>query len=902
MAVRRSDLERGDDELREWVESIESVLRTEGPDRAKALFRAVRDYLTDAHVIVEDATLNTPYRNTIPLEQQPAYPGNIELEKRIENINRWNAMAMVLRGYDSGTGVGGHIGTYASGATMLEVGLNHFFRNKGPDYGGDLISIQAHSSPGIYARAFLEGRLSVEQLQNFRRELQPGGGLSSYPHPRNMPDFWVSPCASMGLSTPSCIYQARFAKYLESRGLKPKNGGKIWNFIGDGEADEPEVLGTINIAAREQLDNLVLVVNCNLQRLDGPVRGNGKIIQELERSFRGAGWNVIKVIWSGEWDTLFAIDHEGILQARMEQAVDGDYQMYSVSSGPEVRAHWNGTDTRLADIMRILSDEEIRGIKRGGHDQRKIFAAFQRAVQSDGLPTAILIKTIKGYGMQGYEGSNLVHQKKNLSIEERQETARRLGIPLSDEAIARADFFRPGADSAEFRYLSEHREKLGGSWPQRDVQCPPLAAPDLTLFQEQLAGSGDRALSTTMAFVRMLSKLLDHPELGRYVVPIVPDEARTFGMEALFRKAGIYSSEGQKYRPVDSSTLMPYREATDGQILQEGICEAGAMASFMAAGTAYAVHGVPTIPFYVFYSIFGFQRVGDMIWSCGDMLCRGFLLGGTSGRTTLNGEGLQHQDGHSQVVAGTVPNLLSYDPAFAYELAVIVREGIRRMYEQQENVFYYITIHNENYAMPAMADAPADGIIRGMYRYASASPAAKPERKAHLFGSGAIMTEVLRAQTLLQAFGVSADVWSVTSYNELCREGLRVERSNLLAGGGATVGARTRPWVQELLAGEAGVFVAASDYMKALPLSIARWVPGPFVVLGTDGYGLSESRPDLRTWFEVSAEYVAWAALAALNEQGVIGTPELTSAAVSFGINPGKGDPAYCGPASPGGE
>ncbi len=897
MAVRRSDLERSDEELREWVESIESVLRTEGPERAKALFRAVRDYLTDAHVIVEDATLNTPYRNTIPLEQQPAYPGNIELEQRIENINRWNAMAMVLRGYDSGTGVGGHIGTYASGATMLEVGLNHFFRNQGPDYGGDLVSIQAHCSPGIYARAFLEGRLSAGQLQNFRRELQPGGGLSSYPHPRNMPSFWVSPCASMGLSTPSCIYQARFAKYLESRGLKPKNGGKVWNFIGDGESDEPEVLGTINIAAREQLDNLIVVANCNLQRLDGPVRGNGKIIQELERSFRGAGWNVIKVIWSGEWDTLFAIDFEGVLQARMERAVDGDYQMYSVSSGPEVRAHWNGDDPRLADIMRHLSDEEIRGIKRGGHDQRKIFAAFERAMKSNGRPTAILIKTIKGYGMQGYEGSNVVHQKKNLSVEERQETARRLGIPLSNEAAARADFYRPPEDSEEIRYLKERRTALGGSWPHREVQCPSLPAPDLALFQEQTAGSGDRTLSTTMAFVRMLSKLMDHPELGRYVVPIVPDEARTFGMEALFRKAGIYSSEGQKYRPVDSSTLMPYREATDGQILQEGICEAGAMASFMAAGTAYAVHGVPTIPFYVFYSIFGFQRVGDMIWSCGDMLSRGFLLGGTSGRTTLNGEGLQHQDGHSQIIASTVPNLLSYDPAFAYELAVIVREGIRRMYELQENVFYYVTIHNENYAMPAMGDAPAEGIIRGMYRFSTGAAPAKPGRKAHLFGSGAIMTEVLRAQALLQGFGVSADVWSVTSYNELCREALRVERTSLLAGNASGEAAQARPWVQQLLATETGVFVAASDYMKALPLSISRWVPQPFVVLGTDGYGLSESRPDLRSWFEVSAEYVAWAALAALRDQGAVSEPELQSASGQLGIDRNKPNPAYHGPA-----
>jgi pyruvate dehydrogenase E1 component len=893
MAVRRSDLERGDDELREWLESMESVLRTEGPERAKALFRAVRDYLTDEHVIVEDATLNTPYRNTIPLEQQPAYPGNVELEQRIENINRWNAMAMVLRGYDSGTGVGGHIGTYASGATMLEVGLNHFFRNKGPGYGGDLVSIQAHCSPGIYARAFLEGRLSAEQLNNFRRELQPGGGLSSYPHPRNMPGFWVSPCASMGLSTPSCIYQARFAKYLENRGLKPRNGGKVWNFIGDGESDEPEVLGTINIAAREQLDNLILVANCNLQRLDGPVRGNGKIIQELERSFRGAGWNVIKVIWSGEWDKLFAIDHEGVLQARMERAVDGDYQMYSVSSGPEVRAHWNGDNPRLADIMRHLTDEEIRGIKRGGHDQRKIFAAFERAVQSNGRPTAILIKTIKGYGMQGYEGSNVVHQKKNLNIEERLETARRLGIPLSEEAIGRAEFYRPAPDSEEARYLEARRAALGGPWPRREVSCPSLAAPDLTLFQEQLAGSGDRTLSTTMAFVRMLSKLMDHPELGRYVVPIVPDEARTFGMEALFRKAGIYSSEGQKYRPVDSSTLMPYREATDGQILQEGICEAGAMASFLAAGTAYAVHGVPTIPFYVFYSIFGFQRVGDMIWSCGDMLSRGFLLGGTSGRTTLNGEGLQHQDGHSQVMASTVPSLLSYDPAFAFELAVIVREGIRRMYEAQENVFYYITIHNENYAMPPLGQAPADGIIRGMYRYAAGATPAVAGRKAHLFGSGAIMTEVLRAQALLATFGVPADVWSVTSYNELCREGLRVERENLLD----PAGSPRQPWVRQLLAGEDGVFVAASDYMKALPLSISRWVPGPFVVLGTDGYGLSESRPDLRRWFEVSAEYITWAALAALGEQGIVTPAELAGARDRLGIDRKKADPAYAGPA-----
>jgi pyruvate dehydrogenase E1 component len=896
MAVRRNDL-NDDLELHEWLESMDSLLRADGPERAKQVFRAVRDYLTDANVIVEDATLNTPYRNTIPLSGQPAYPGDIEMEQRIENILRWNAMAMVLRGYDSGTGVGGHIGTYASAATMLEVGLNHFFRVGGPDYGGDLVSIQAHASPGIYARAFLEGRLTEQQLKNFRREMQPGGGLSSYPHPRNMPDFWMMPCASMGLSTPAGIYQARFAKYLENRGLKPANGGKVWLFVGDGESDEPEVLGTINIAVREKLENLVLVVNCNLQRLDGPVRGNGKIIQELERSFRGSGWNVLKVIWSGEWDTLFAIDNEGVLQQRMERAVDGDYQMYSVSSGQEVREHWVGDDPKLAEIMQVLSDEEIRCIKRGGHDHRKIYAAFQRAMQASGRPTAILIKTIKGFGMQGYEGSNAVHQKKNLSREERIDTARRLGIPLDEERAAQAEFYRPAEDSPELRYLNERRRALNGPWPQRRVDCPALPAPELAVFRDQLAGSGDRPLSTTMAFVRMLAKLMDQPELGRYIVPIVPDEARTFGMEALFRKAGIYSSEGQKYRPVDSSTLMPYREAQDGQILQEGICEAGAMASFMAAGTAYAVHGVPTIPFYVFYSIFGFQRVGDMIWACGDMLCRGFLLGGTSGRTTLNGEGPQHQDGHSQVMAGTVPNMLSYDPAFAYELAVIIRDGIHRMYELQEDAFYYITIHNENYPMPAMpADRPeaelVEGIVRGMYRYSQGGPEDAGERRAHLFGSGAIMTEVLKAAGLLAERGIAADIWSVTSYNELCRDALRVERGHLLEPGKPA----GQPWVRRQLGQERGVFIAASDYMKALPLSIARWIPGPYIVLGTDGYGVSESRADLRRHFEVSAEYIAWAALAALHEQGQVDDATLAGAAAAFGISPDKPDPARHGP------
>jgi len=892
MASRRNEIATRDIELLEWLESMDSLLRAEGPDRAKVIFRAVRDFLADENVIIRDATLNTPYRNSIPLDQQPAYPGDIEIEQRIENILRWNAMAMVLRAYDSGSGVGGHIGTYASSATMMEVGLNHFFRNKSADYGGDLVGIQAHSAPGVYARAFLEGRLSVEQLENFRRELQPGGGLSSYPHPRNMPGFWQMPSASMGLSTPTAIYQARFAKYLERRGLKPENGGKVWVFIGDGESDEPEVLGTINIAAREKLDNLIMVVNCNLQRLDGPVRGNGKIIQELERSFRGAGWNVLKVIWSGEWDKLFAIDHDGELQDRMEKAVDGDYQMYSVSSGEEVRAHWVGDNHRLADIMRILSDEEIRCIRRGGHDHKKIYATFQQATREQDGPTVILIKTIKGFGMQGYEGSNAVHQKKNLSADERIDTARRLGIPITDDAAKKAEFYLPPADSEELAYLKAHRAALGGSWPVRKVDCPALKAPELDLFGDQIRGSGERELSTTMAFVRMLAKLLDHPELGRYIVPIVPDEARTFGMEALFRKVGIYSAEEQQYRPVDSTTLMPYREAQDGQILQEGICEAGAMASFLAAGTAYAVHGIPTIPFYVFYSIFGFQRVGDMIWSCGDMLSRGFLLGGTSGRTTLNGEGLQHEDGHSQILASTVPNLLSYDPAFACELAVIIRDGIRRMYERQEAVFYYITIHNENYAMPPMPEDAADGIVRGIYCFVRSPSPAKAGRKAHLFGSGAIMTEVLKAGQLLETLGISTDIWSVTSYNELAREGLATERAHLLRPDKQT----GKPYVRELLEHEQGVFVAASDYMKALPMSIARWVPGPYVALGTDGYGLSESRADLRTHFEVSAAYIAWAALASLAEHGSVPANELETAAASLQIDRNKPAAATSGP------
>ena len=873
-----------DIEKQEWLESIQEVLDREGPQRAKELLREIENHLFRAGVTRDQAQLNTPYCNTIDVKDQPVYPGDIQIEERIENIIRWNAMAMVLRAQDVGSGVGGHIATYASTATMLEVGFNHFFRPRSDDYGGDLVNIQPHASPGVYARAFLEGRLNETHLENYRRELRPGGGLSSYPHPRLMPEFWQVPSASMGLSTPVSIYQARFVKYLENRGLMAASGGKIWTFIGDGEVDEPEVIGTINMATRENLDNLILVVNCNLQRLDGPVRGNGKIIQEIERSFRGAGWNVIKVIWGGGWDVLFARDHNGVLQARMDRAVDGDYQWYSVASGQEVRAHWEENNPELIELMKTLTDEEVRVIHRGGHDQRKIFAAFDWARKSTG-PTVILVKTIKGYGMGRLaEGKNTAHQKKQMSVEERIEVGKRLGIPLRDEEMARATFYRPPPGSEEMQYLHARRQELGGYLPARKVQCPRLKAPSHESFASLCSGSGKRAMSTTMAMVRILSQLLKNEDIGRYIVPIVPDEARTFGMEGLFPRFGIYSPVGQQYQPVDGQTLLAYRESKDGQILQEGVCEAGAMASFLAAGSAYAVHDIPTIPFYVFYSMFGFQRVGDMIWTCGDMLCRGFLLGGTAGRTTLNGEGLQHQDGHSQLVAGTVPNLMSYDPAFAYELAIIVRDGIYRMFERQDDIFYYVTIYNENYPMPSMPDGVKEGILKGIYRFKRASGDGV---KAHLFGSGSIMTQVLTAQKKLADYGVAADVWSVTSYNQLSRDALQVERWNMLH---PQEQSRVS-YLAEQLGGEEGVFVAASDYLKALPNSIARWVPGNYVTLGTDGYGLSESRKDLRTHFEVSDAYVTYAALQALAKEGKIDVQVLRQATEDLGIDANKPDP-----------
>lgn len=863
------------EEQQEWIDAFDALLRERGADGARDVLAQLENSLARSSGAPAARTMNTPYRNSIDLLDQGEYPGDIELETQLENVIRWNAVAMVLQAFDSGSGVGGHIATYLSASTMMEVGFNHFFRAADDTYGGDQVNFQAHTAPGVYSRAFLEGRLSEAQLLNYRRELGEGGGLPSYPHPRRLPEFWQMPTASMGLSTPSAIYQARFAKYLESRGLKPKNGGKVWTFIGDGESDEPEVLGTINIAAREQLDNLVLVVNCNLQRLDGPVRGNGKIIQELERAFRGAGWRVIKVIWGGGWDVLLARDHNGALQRRMEEAVDGDYQMYTVSSGDAVREHWVENEPELKALMDSLTDDEIITIRRGGHDRKKIYAAYRAAAATSDRPCVLLLKTVKGHGLgPNAAGRNTVHQKKHLSSEERQELAKRFDIPLSAEEIDRAQFFKPPVDSPVMRYMRSRRERLGGFLPARRVNCAALPIPSATLFEDLSKGSGERAVSTTMIVVRLLSKLLRDADFGRYIVPIVPDEARTFGMDGLFPQAGIYSPAGQRYQPVDVGTIAPYREAEDGQIMQEGICETGAMASFLAAGTAYANHGLPMIPFYIFYSMFGFQRVGDMIWSCGDMLARGFLLGGTSGRTTLNGEGVQHQDGHSHIAASTVPNLRSYDPAFGFELGAIVREGIKRMYHDQHEEFYYITLTNQNAMMPALPAETAtrdrllleQQINQGMYLFDSgteqvrAQGAGSQAIDVNLFGSGAVMFEVLAAAEVLRERGLRVSVWSVTSYIELAREGLSVERERLVG-----IGECERvPFVEALLAGTQGIYVAASDYQKSLPNSIRQWVPGPYAVLGTDGYGLSESRQKLRDHFEVSAAWIVFAALSSL--------------------------------------
>jgi pyruvate dehydrogenase E1 component len=878
-------------ETREWLDSLDYVIQSGGPERVQTLLERLSTHARRAGIDIPFSA-NTPYINTIPVEQQPVYPGSREIERRIKSLVRWNALAMVVRANLEESGIGGHISTYASAATLFEVGFNHFFRAKGADHEGDIVYFQGHASPGIYARAFLEGRLNEEHLQNFRRELRAGGGLSSYPHPWLMPEFWAWPTVSMGLSPIMAIYQARFNRYLQDRGLKKESDAKVWAFLGDGETDEPETLGAITLASREKLDNLIFVINCNLQRLDGPVRGNGNIIQELEAIFRGAGWNVIKVIWGGDWDGLLAKDREGMLMKRMGETPDGQWQKYATESGAYFREHFFGADPRLLGMVKHLSDEQLKKMRLGGHDPQKVYAAYRAAVEHAGAPTVILARTIKGYGLgESGEGKNITHQQKKMNEDELRQFRSRFGIPISDEEIADAPFYRPPDKSRDIQYLQERRQALGGYVPSRTVAVESISTPAEDLFEEFYAGTGGRGASTTMVFVRLLSKLLRDENIGRLIVPIVPDEARTFGMEPLFRQVGIYSHVGQLYEPVDAATLLYYKEAKDGQILEEGITEAGSICSFIAAGTAYAAHEVNTIPFFIFYSMFGLQRVGDLVWAAGDARAKGFLLGGTAGRTTLAGEGLQHQDGQSHLLAFPVPNLVTYDPAFAYEIAVIIREGIRRMYEKQEDIFYYLTLMNENYEHPPMPEGEGirEGILKGMYKF-KASEHGRIELRAHLFGGGAILNEALEAQKLLaEKYDVAADVWSVTSYKELYLDGNQAERWNLLH-----PGQQPRvPYITQCVMDAPGVFVAASDYVKALPDSISQWLPGPLTSLGTDGFGRSDSRAALRDFFEVDARFITLAALAALAREQKIKADVVKNAMREMEIDPEKANPRF---------
>jgi pyruvate dehydrogenase E1 component len=873
-------------ETREWLDSLDYVIHQGDKDRVTRLLLRLRLRARQAGIRLP-FTAGTAYINTIAADEQTPLPGSGEIERRIKSLIRWNALAMVVKANRHWEGIGGHISTYASAATLYEVGFNHFFKARGTDRDGDVIYFQGHASPGIYARAYLEGRMTAQQLENFRRELQ--GGLSSYPHPWLMPDFWEFPTVSMGLSPIMAIYQARFNRYLEDRGLKKPSGTHVWAFLGDGETDEPESLGAISLAARERLDNLIFVINCNLQRLDGPVRGNGQIIQELEAIFRGAGWNVIKVIWGSDWDPLLAKDRDGLLVKRMGEIVDGQYQKYAVESGAYVRQHFWGADPRLLEMVRHLSDDQLKKLRLGGHDPAKVYSAYKAAVEHQGAPTVILARTIKGYGLgEAGEGKNITHQQKKMNEEELRAFRTRFGIPFSDEQIADMPFYRPPDDSPEVRYLRERRKALGGAVPHRSVRVQPLQTALEPLFEEFYKGTEGRKASTTMAFVRMLSKMLRDKEIGDLIVPIVPDEARTFGMEALFRQVGIYSHVGQTYEPVDMDTLLYYKEATDGQILEEGITEAGSMSSFIAAGTAYATHGINTIPFFIFYSMFGFQRIGDLIWAAADSRTRGFLLGGTAGRTTLAGEGLQHQDGNSHLLASPVPNLISYDPAFAYEIAVIIQDGIRRMYREQESIFYYLTVMNEQYEMPPMPAGSRDGILKGMYRFRP-SPGGEAKLRAQLLGSGAILNEALAAQALLEEkYGVAADVWSVTSYTELHRDGNEAERWNM-----RHPGEKPRvPYATQCLADTPGVIVAASDYVRALADSVCRWMPRPMVALGTDGFGRSETRQALRDFFEVDARHIALATLSALARQGALDAKVVRQAVKDLDIDPERPNPA----------
>jgi len=874
------------DETREWLESIDSVLKAHGPERAHFLLERLIDHARRSGAYLPFKP-NTAYVNTISGSLEKEYPGDRTIERRLEAYIRWNAMAMVVQANRQSSEYGGHIASYASAATLYEVGFNHFWRAPADDHPGDLVYIQGHASPGIYARAYLEGRLTEDHLRHFRKEVaDPVNGLSSYPHPWLMPDFWQFPTVSMGLGPMMAIYQARFQRYLEHRGLAEASDRKIWAFLGDGEMDEPESMGAITMPVREKLDNLVFVINCNLQRLDGPVRGNGKIIQELEAAFLGAGWNVIKVIWGSRWDPLLARDTKGLLRRVMEECVDGEYQNFKAKGGAYTRENFFGKYPELKEMVATMSDDEIWRLNRGGHDYQKVWNAYHAASNHKGQPTVILAKTVKGFLMGRWgESQNITHQQKKLDDEALKEFRNRIFISISDEEIAKAPFKKPPEDSAEMKYLRERRELLGGSLPQRRTNAPALTIPGLDAFDALIQGTADREISTTMALVRILQTLVKDKNLGRHIVPIVPDEARTFGMEGMFRQVGIYSSMGQLYTPQDADQLMFYKEDKKGQILEEGINEGGALCSFIAAGTAYANHGVAMVPFYIFYSMFGFQRVGDFIWAAGDSQAKGFLIGGTAGRTTLAGEGLQHQDGHSLLLSSTVPNCVSYDPTFAYELAVIVQDGLRRMYADHEDIFYYITCMNENYAHPAMPKDAQQGILKGMYLLQSGG---RGKVRVNLLGAGTILREVIGAAEILEKdYGVPADIFSCPSFSELRREALDVERKNLLSPDKPA----QVPYVRSCFGDRSGPFIAASDYMKIVPDQIREWVPGRYIVLGTDGYGRSDSRAQLRRHFEVDRQHIVVASLRALADEGKLDMATVKAAMKKFNIDADKPNP-----------
>lgn len=872
-------------ETKEWLDSLQAVIANDGNSRAAFLLKKLIDK-ANADGISLTNTLNTPYRNTIKTYEEKKIPPCQGVSTRLKAIIRWNAVAMVLRAGKYAQELGGHIATYASAATLYEVGFNHFFKGSSTNSNGDLLYIQGHSSPGIYARAFLEGRLTEEQLDKFRQEVEVDG-LSSYPHPWLMPNFWQFPTVSMGLGPLQAIYQARFLKYLVNRDLIKDENRKVWAFLGDGETDEVESLGALTIASREKLDNLIFVINCNLQRLDGPVRGNGKIIQELEALFAGAGWNVIKVIWGGRWDPLFEMDKDGLMQSRMDECIDGEYQSYKAKDGAFVRKEFFGKSPELLKMVEHLSDDDIWHLNRGGHDEQKVYAAYAKAVESNGKPTVVLVKTVKGYGMGAAgEGMNITHQQKKMTSDQVRAFRDRFGIPVSDINIDNLPFYKPADDSPELQYLRKQREKLGGYLPARNQDAIKLKIPQLTDFSALLTSTGDREISTTMAFVRVLSILLRDKNIGKFVVPIIPDECRTFGMEGLFRQIGIYAPSGQLYEPVDREQVMYYREAQDGQILEEGINEAGAFCSWLAAATSYSTNALPMIPFYIYYSMFGFQRIGDLAWAAGDMQARGFLLGGTAGRTTLAGEGLQHQDGHSHILAGTIPNCVAYDPTFAYELAVIMQHGLVRMYEEQENVYFYITVMNENYQHPAMPEGAEDGIIKGMYLLHKANN--KHKHTVQLLGSGTILREVCKARDLLEKdYNVTADIWSVTSFNELRKDGLNVERHNRMH----PEDKPQIPFVTKQLSSKKGPIIAATDYMRLYADQIRPFVSSRFVSLGTDGFGRSDTRAKLRHFFEVDAKFIALTVLHSLALDGEIANSIVSDAMKRYGIDQEKLDP-----------